>query len=224
MGDDILATPGMLQAHVDRHAAHGEEAYGTLGHVTWSPEIEITPFMRWLEAGGPQFHYWRIDDPLAVDPHQFFYTANVSVRRSFLIDNDLRFDEDFSKAACEDTELGHRMRAKGLRLEYLPEAVGYHEHYTSLASSCRRMIVVGESQELLREKLGSAEPARANASLAARLRLSAELVWRHLLARANYVPARFFEKRRLAEKPFRRVTKHFQRVGALRARLAKARA
>lgn len=218
LGDDIILSPGVLQAHIDCHAKHQDEDFGVLGHVTWSPEIEITPFMKWLESGGPQFHFWAIEDPIGLDPQRFFYTANVSVKRAFLVDNDLYFDEEFPHAACEDIEFGKRLRQSGLRLEYLPDAVGHHHHYTSLDSSCRRMITVGRSSLLLDEKLGKRSKDADRSSLI-KLRLKSELAWKGLLVKLLYVPARYYEKRELKKRHFNRLMKHYQRIGVLRGRM-----
>ena len=100
-----------------------------LGYVTWSPEIKVTPFMRWLERGGPQFKYWTINNPQNVS-WRHLYTANISFKRQFLLEDGF-FDEDFPNAAYEDTELGYRLHQRGLRIVYNKRAVAYHYHAIS---------------------------------------------------------------------------------------------
>jgi len=220
LGDDIIATPELLQKHIEGHERDPRPEHGLLGFVTWSPELEITPFMTWLERGGPQFHYWRIRDPGKAPSDQFFYTCNVSVKRRFLLDRDLRFDTDFTHAACEDMELGSRMRAMGFELEFVPEAMGHHLHYTSLESCCRRMVTVGGSTLLMEAKRGAA-PGDGDRWIA-RFRLLGALLYRRTIAKACYVPAKYYEKRSLRESHFRRAVKHHQAVGYLSERLRRA--
>src|SRR3954454_13764326 len=49
LGDDILPEPGLLTGHLDWHSRYPGDEVGVLGHVRWADEIEVTPFMRWLE-------------------------------------------------------------------------------------------------------------------------------------------------------------------------------
>src|SRR3989338_8732025 len=132
MGDDIIAQSNFLEEHMAWHDRYPDDSTAVLGYVTWSPEIEITPFMRWLENGGPQFHFWQINDKIEIESSYFFYMCNVSVKRNFLVKAGVLCDEDFPYAAYEDTELGMRLKARGLILKYNKNAVGYHDHYNLL--------------------------------------------------------------------------------------------
>ena len=153
LGDDIIAIPGLLKEHKAWHALYSNDNISVLGGVTWSPEIKTTPFMRWLENGGPQFSFWELKHQEEANPEKYFYTANISLKKSFLLQNGV-FDESFSYAAYEDTELAFRLKKKGLVLKYNERALGYHNHYTSLEDGCRRMIKVGESFPLLAARTG----------------------------------------------------------------------
>lgn len=137
LGDDVVPGPGLLAAHRRRHEAFPEREVAVLGMVTWSPALPVTPLMRWLEHGGPQFCYHQITDPEAVPP-TFFWTANVSVKAAFVREAG-GFDERFPGAAFEDVELGARLAKRGMRLHFEPAAVGYHHHPVTLASSLARM-------------------------------------------------------------------------------------
>jgi len=150
LGDDIVASPTLLEEHLRWHKKHPENNVAVLGYVTWSPEIEVTPFMRWLEEGGTQFRYREIVGRKEV-PWEFFYTSNISLKRDFLLENGL-FDEDFPYAAHEDVELAYRLRDRKLRILYNPRAIGYHHHPTTFEDACRRMVQVGESAVILCRK------------------------------------------------------------------------
>jgi len=165
-GDDCLPDGRLLEEHL---RAHEEADVGVIGLVTWHPEVEITPFMAFLETG-PQFGFGQIQDPEDV-PIWYFYTANCSVRRRW-IERVGGFDEDFPYAAFEDMELAYRMKKEGLRLVYRPEAKTYHHHPTTFQQHLARQRVTGKSAALLYQKhpelkvqLGIAHSARMTTAL-----------------------------------------------------------
>ncbi len=146
--DDVVATDGLVQRHLDHHRAHPEENEALVGLVTWAPELEITPHMLWLEDGGPLFSFNTIDDPDNVDWHHFC-TANVSVKRSFL-PAEGPFDEDLQR--CVDIELGYRLSRIGMRLRYDAEAVGHHLRVDTPATTEARMRRVGQAMRTVHAK------------------------------------------------------------------------
>ena len=145
LGDDMApAGEDLLSAHLALHAARPEPEYGVLGRATWRPDREITPFMHWLENGGPQFDFPRLPaGPVPASTH--FITAHLSLKRAALEP----FDERFPYAAVEDAELGIRLQRGGLVLDYRPELLVLHDHPTPQATGVRRMEKVGESARLL---------------------------------------------------------------------------
>jgi glycosyltransferase involved in cell wall biosynthesis len=147
LGDDTEPeSPAVLRAHLDLHAARPEDTYGVLGRITWNPHYPVTPFMHWLENGGPQFHYCEIEaGPVAAT--NYFYSSHASVKRS-LFERLGGFDEHFPTAAVEDTELGVRLADAGLELDYHPELLVLHDHPTTPAQSLRRSVAVGRSAAL----------------------------------------------------------------------------
>jgi glycosyltransferase involved in cell wall biosynthesis len=147
LGDDTEpADQGLLRAHLDLHTARPEPIYGVLGRITWTPRKPVTPFMRWLENGGPQFHYAELT-PGPVDAASYFYSSHASVKRSIFEQVD-GFDVRFPTAAVEDTELGVRLADAGLELDYHPELLVLHDHPTTPAQSLRRSVAVGRSAAL----------------------------------------------------------------------------
>ena len=151
IGDDIIATPNLIAEHMKWHSNNSEENVAVLGYVTWSPELRITPFMRWLENGGPQFSYHKLKGKEVLN-YCCFYTCNISLKRHFLLKNGL-FDENFKYAAYEDLELSYRLTQKGLQIFYNKDAVGYHLHPTNIETFCRRQQLVGRSKVIFNKKL-----------------------------------------------------------------------
>lgn len=154
IGDDTIPHHDLVKEHMSSHDQYREDNIAVLGHITWDPAIGITPFMHWLENGGPQFAYGEIKNKVDVDARKFFYTSNISLKKKFIIENSGYFDASFPYAAFEDIELGHRLAKKGLILKYNEKALNLHDHKTSVENFCKRMVHVGESSCILREKIG----------------------------------------------------------------------
>ncbi len=152
LGDDIVPKDGLLEQHACWHQRFPDRAVAVLGHVTWSPELTITPYMRWLESSGQQFDYGAIEANEDVDPERFFYTANLSVKRAFVLQCAELFDETFRHAAYEDIELGCRLALHGLVLKYNRQAGAFHHHATNVRSALRRARRCGESSVIFERK------------------------------------------------------------------------
>lgn len=147
-GDDMLPEKNLLSEHAAFHAARPESGAAMLGTAAWDPRIRPSPFAVWLENGGPQFGFGRFTPGEAVDA---FWTANLSVKKAFLLQNGL-FDEDFQYAAGEDVELGMRLRKKGLEIIYNPKASVRHLHRVTFLSYCRRQEIAGGAHCLFERK------------------------------------------------------------------------
>jgi GT2 family glycosyltransferase len=146
--DDVIATEGLVQRHLDHHRRHPELHEALVGRVTWAPELEITQHMLWLEDGGPLFAFNTIADPEGVD-WRHFCTANASVKRAFL-PSEHPFDEDLER--CVDMELGFRLARKGMRLRYDAAALGHHLRVDTPRTTERRMRQVGSAMRLVHLK------------------------------------------------------------------------
>ena len=147
LGDDTLAADAHLVArHAGLHEARPDRSYAVLGRVAWAPDRPVSELMRWLEAGGPQFAFGSLA-PGPVAAARYLYSSHVSLKRD-LLDAVGGFDARFPHAAVEDTELGVRLAAAGLALDYHPELLVLHDHPTTLAQSLARMRAVGRSAAL----------------------------------------------------------------------------
>ncbi len=151
-GDDMIPSPGFVEAHLKFHHQHPAERDACLGLIEWSPEIAVTPLMEHITgpAGGQQFAFHLIRDGKA--EFNLFYTSNVSLKRSLLVRQDPWFDTDFTYPACDDTELGYRLRVRGMELHYRPQAVTYHHHAITTASFVERQRMAGRMSVLLTRK------------------------------------------------------------------------
>lgn len=198
LGDDVIAGPGLIDAHL---AAHDRGANAVLGRVDWAEELTITPFMRFLD-GGFQFDYGKLS-PGPIDWWSL-YTANVSISRE-LLERSGGFDDEAFPFLYEDVELGYRLKDLGLRLVYEPGAEAEHLHAPTLEEYRERMRIVGAAERRMTEKhpefppyfqprfddvLAKRKPAGLSGRLLsllpgnARVSASAEARWRYALAEA----------------------------------------
>lgn len=147
LDDDAMATPGLLQRHLDFHRARPASHEALVGRVTWAPQLEVTHHMTWLEDGGPLFAFNTIGDPDDVDWHHFC-TANASVKRELLGSDP--FDATLERFT--DAELGYRLAQRGMRLHYDVSALVHHWRVDTPASTATRMRVVGRAARMVHLK------------------------------------------------------------------------
>lgn len=148
IGDDILATPQLVERHLDLHRGQPELATCGLGLTRWERERQqLTPFMRYFEQ--VQFAYADLISGTRPD-WRHFYTSNLSVKTELL--RQYTFNERFPKAAMEDVELAYRIgRSEELKIVFLSQAVAFHHHPTSLPQACLRNVSIGWSIHLFEE-------------------------------------------------------------------------
>jgi glycosyltransferase involved in cell wall biosynthesis len=146
IGDDIFVEPDFLMKHHDRHTEYPDENVVVLGYTTWDPSIEINAYMRFLESSGWQFGY-RFLHPKFIgraDPYKFFYTSNISLKKSFFEKE--RFNEDFVFYGWEDIELGYRLwKHHDMKIYYEPQAIAYHHHVILESGLAEKMKNIGKS-------------------------------------------------------------------------------
>lgn len=142
LGDDIIPEPGLIKAHVERHAALGEPA-AVVGFTDWYRQsMDVTPFMEMVNLEGHQFGYRHMISG-ADQPFTCFYTSNISIDRKTL--GDEPFDPAFSSYGWEDVELGYRLSLQGVRIVYEKGARAGHFHQTTVKTFYRRQLQVGRT-------------------------------------------------------------------------------
>ncbi|NWF71975.1 MAG: glycosyltransferase [Nitrospirae bacterium] len=151
-GDDMIPEPSFLEAHATFHERHPSEMDAMLGFIDWSPEISVTPFMKFIVSpeGGQQFAFHEVREGKA--DFRLFYTSNLSVKRDLLLNQPVLFDQDFTYPAYDDVELGYRLSAQGLQLHYNAMAVTCHHHEITLAGFVQRQRKAGHMAVVLARK------------------------------------------------------------------------
>lgn len=143
IGDDIVPCDHFLETHQAAHRQAPEKTAAFLGYTDWHSDLSVSAFERMLSGpGGHQFDYSRCTDGSLLTYHQF-YTCNISLKRSFLTEQELLFDPVFPYG-FEDIELAYRLHLQGLTLRFLERARGYHYHPTSPEAYLRRQYHIGE--------------------------------------------------------------------------------
>lgn len=146
IGDDIIADPRLLEAHLLAHATRTAPGTAVLGHIDWPRDRPATAVMDYVTGPASlQFAYALIPTRPSLD-FRFFYTSNVSLERRFLADaaeDGVLFDPDFTAAAFEDAEFALRLAARGLEIVYEPDAGAVHDHWMDLESFARRELAAG---------------------------------------------------------------------------------
>jgi glycosyltransferase involved in cell wall biosynthesis len=145
LGDDTRpAAADLLRRHVELH----QPKTAVLGRVAWAPQLNVTPLMQWLEHGA-QFAYADMRAGPAGPEH--FYTAHVSAPRA-LLHAAGGFDPQ-APMHFEDAELGRRLFAAGLELDYHPELLVHHDHQITLDRWVARQEAVGQAGRRLHERM-----------------------------------------------------------------------
>lgn len=157
LGDDMIPDPGLVSAHLRRHAARPAVEEAVLGHVDWHPEVSDSRLLRWMDWSGTQFDFVHLADQADQDvTFARFYSCNVSLKRE-LFDAVGGFDPDFL-FYYEDLDLGWRLGQAGMVLRYAPEARTAHLHDYDLAGVRRRFEGIALGERLMAAKHPWFEP------------------------------------------------------------------
>lgn len=158
LGDDSIPLPDFLEEHKRVHDKFSTENFMCLGHTTWHPSLQITPYMLFLESIGMQFKYADLERSKIIDPelgvrfasHKYFYTINISLKRNLF--EKQKFDERFKKYGWEDIELGYRLeKEEGAILLYHNRAKTYHMHQLDDSELEKRMKQIGKNARMARK-------------------------------------------------------------------------
>jgi glycosyltransferase involved in cell wall biosynthesis len=140
LNDDVWAAPTLLAEHARTHHEHAPSPVGVLGHVDQSVEMPTSAFTEFYQP----YAYSDLQDSAdQAVKWWYFWTPNVSVPRSVLLERQLFMDESFVEIAHDDIEFGYRWVRAGYPLIYNPLARGEHYHPHDLASACRLQENVG---------------------------------------------------------------------------------
>ena len=152
IGDDIIASDNLLEEHLIFHKKiFQEENSACLGYITWPVNFKPSPFLDFMGNWG-QFLFGNLLHGEELN-YNHFYSSNISLKKHFLLNKNIFFDENFKYAAWEDIEFGYRLEKEGLRIFFNRNAVVFHNHYQTIESAINRSKISGEALYLLLKKL-----------------------------------------------------------------------
>jgi glycosyltransferase involved in cell wall biosynthesis len=141
VGDDILPDRYLVEGHLAAHRYYSQPEIGVLGQVVWAADLPVNTVMQHIQGiGAQQFSYYYLRDNQVYD-FRHFYTANVSLKRDFLLSEKHLFDP--SMRFYEDGELSYRLTKRGFRIIYSKLPVGYHYHYHTVRTFADRQVQAG---------------------------------------------------------------------------------
>jgi glycosyltransferase involved in cell wall biosynthesis len=153
INDDTEVEDNFLKLHKQFHQKHRSSNMAVLGPMLEKKEMTNNAAIDWLvNVSGQHFNYKNIKENDNA-PWYYFWTCNVSIKRKFLIDNELFFDETFPTAAWEDIELAFRAKEKGLRLFYNKNIGCYHDHQFGFDEVFARFYSHGRGLYHIKDKL-----------------------------------------------------------------------
>ncbi len=126
VNDDTIPAVDALAEHLDAHHAHPGETIAVLGTFEQPRDALANALMRACESSTLVFCYAELRPDALHDP-RYFYTCNISVPTA-LVRRVGGFDERFRHYGAEDTDLGYRLGALGLRVLFHPRARATHRH------------------------------------------------------------------------------------------------
>jgi glycosyltransferase involved in cell wall biosynthesis len=111
MDDDDVASPSLLEAHLQSHRSHPDLNVGVLGFTDLLPDLAAIPLMNFVTGiGGHLYSYSRLKSGAILD-YTYFWGGRSSCKRE-LLNQRGHFDPVF-KFGCEDIELGFRLKKSG---------------------------------------------------------------------------------------------------------------
>ncbi len=145
LDDDVIGSPALIAEHVRSHALHPLPAVAILGLEELSPGLPATS----LNLHHVVYNWDSLQDGQELD-WRYFLTGNISVKRSFLLDHQLLFDETLP--CFQDLELGYRCWKQGMRIIYSVRAPVQHYHDLSFEGALRLDRKYGEALAMVHHK------------------------------------------------------------------------
>lgn len=149
LDDDIMATPGLLAAHVAGQAAGDGQRVG-LGQVRTADTALLSPWERYLTRRFEE-HYDKLAAPGYRPNFWDCLSGNFSLARA-VWQKSGGFDTTFGLTRHEDIEFGYRLQQQGVAFVYLPAALGFHRFVKSAGTGLRDARAEGRSARRLAQR------------------------------------------------------------------------
>lgn len=135
---DIIPGNLLISEHVHFHRLHPQDNVALRGRTA---EITTSANGKLMRPNVAAFKTKMIDNNNL--PWIEFLSGNISLKRKFIIENHLLFNEKL--AICEDVEFGFRAQQQGVVIHYRDPAVAYHDHAITLRDYLKKGRLSGQS-------------------------------------------------------------------------------
>jgi GT2 family glycosyltransferase len=176
LAGDFIPDVNFVESHLDFHRRHPEREAIGIGPGVFPVQQREDDFCRWLEDSGTLFGV-SFTGPDVTVPEHFFCVANVSAKKQFLIEAGL-FDSDFPYSAWDDFEMGLRLRARGMKASYVPDARAIHRHAVNFNGRQASMRRAGESACIFERKYPGRQPWHKTCRKSPRLHRLRASLWK----------------------------------------------
>ena len=139
--DDVLPTPRFVEEHLRSDERDGDVI--VRGAVINTENFDVLPPPIWTPANYSGNYFW---------------TSNVSLRRTRLDRVGTFFDESFTEYGWEDIELGMRLRAIGTRGVFNKHALAFHFKPRAKGASVAGMVRQARAQARTAVQLAARHP------------------------------------------------------------------
>ncbi len=127
LDDDVVPEPGFVETHVRAHEAGSGVVF--CGQIRYPVEwVKRSNYFRFRDRRhlGPTRQEL---DPKDI-PFRNLVTMNLSFKRSEVLPRVGYFSDEFAHCyGGDDYEFGYRIARSNLRIQYLPDAIGYHHEW-----------------------------------------------------------------------------------------------
>lgn len=155
INDDTIVENNFLERHIYFHKINKSINKALLGPFLNHPDIKIEGSSKWLfEKTKMHFSYPKMENKkYQLIPWIYFWTNNISIKKSFFNKNNLKFDNDFMTAAWEDVEFGWRAKECGLKIYLDKDLISYHYHQLNFDDIMNRFFSHGRGLFTLSNKI-----------------------------------------------------------------------
>lgn len=152
INDDTWTKQNFILRHREFHEKNRQTNLALLGPLKEDPSFKKDPAVEWLIKESRQHFSYKLANQKSV-PWYYFWTCNISVKKDFLIKNNLFFDESFPSAAWEDIEFAYRAEKAGLKLSFDKNLMAFHHHQFGFDDVLARFYNHGRGLYHLEKKL-----------------------------------------------------------------------
>lgn len=147
--DDCLPHPKLIEEYQKTKKGYCSVGYRSSTKDRLGLELSLFNVDRGLEDGNPKKYWQRQKD--GIFDYMHFASGSFAIWREDLAD--VRFDEEFEGYGYEDRHFAFLLHKKGLKFEYMPKAIIYHDNRAGNRPREQKDIEKIKNKEIYERKL-----------------------------------------------------------------------